>query len=1090
MENNMTPLSHTDRVTAFNNPGFDLSLFEMWATLIARGTIVVLPKGVATDPSRLPAFLTDTRASVMIIPTALFNVIASTAPNAFRALRHVITAGEAANPRALRSVLEKEPPGNLCNGYGPTEGTTLTTMYRVTLPDCLEDRISIGQPIGNAIFYLLDDNLEPIEESGMHGDGINQDSWTTSAVAIHSDGRQLRGEVARDGRHAHPDRLSRESFDQNSSYKIGQWPSFEKTLCQYGVYRLPQEEIQVRWKSTELRSLFLCLSYSLYSVYDPNSDHRRKGVYKKDTDALRTKNTTLLTLIQALLNYEEEDAFDLVRQIRSCDNLEDVAQSILGQGRGSTAGPDDTAASGDEALTQTDQFESELAGKMSELVLDGSRKFIGGTSNLIFLPPGSELNEFRSSLGAQELDQGHGDYSVTRWTRVTQDERLISHLMTMYFTWHYPFFTTLSKDLFYRDYIRGVPSQYCSTLLVNAMLALGCHFSSWEGAREDPENSATAGDHFFKEAKRLFFENDEHANAKLCTVQALALLSVREAGCGRESKGWVYSGMSFRMAFDLGLNFDSTRLGARDLGEEEVDARRITFWGCFLFDKCWSNYLGRQPQLAGSSISVPKVDILPNEEAELWSPYMDTGVGREHTQPSRIRAVASQIFRLCEINGDLLVFFYDPTPKEKPTTKQAELKKLSDLHTRLEAWKKDLPKELRPQEGQLPQALLMHMFYQLLLIHLYRPFLKYSKVNSPLPQHVSPRKLCTQAASAISKLLRMYKRTYGFKQICNIAVYIAHTALTVHLLNLPEKNAQRDVIHGLRHLEEMGESWLCARRTLRILEISANKWHVELPAEATATFEQTHAKWGSWGSWDQAISPPPSEESPPAPTMHYPVADPSSALYPQAGRPMGSHEHGGPVMQSPPTSVGSMGFSHTTGPPIPPSVSAVRAAQRSLNVQLAQGATRLPEPTYLRPVTNAYNQFQPVPVAQQEVWYAPDEEQIRAFTTGQNIPATTTSSPVTPFDGPENLVEESQDWWSRESSAMTFGMDHWAPGWNPGMTGREPDMRFGNQYANVGQTSGAENSSRPTPTMRFGVGAPPGSANPEQHPGISGYSGV
>ncbi|CAK43164.1 uncharacterized protein An18g02340, partial [Aspergillus niger] len=161
---------------------------------------------------------------------------------------------------------------------------------------------------------------------------------------------------------------------------------------------------------------------------------------------------------------------------------------------------------------------------------------------------------------------------------------------------------------------------------------------------------------------------------------------------------------------------------------------------------------------------------------------------------------------------------------------------------------------------------------------------------------------------------------------------------------------------------------------------------------------------------------------------------------------------------------------------------------RSLNVQLAQGATRLPEPTYLRPVTNAYNQFQPVPVAQQEVWYGPDEEQIRAFTTGQNIPATTTSSPITPFDGPENLVEESQDWWSREPSAMTFGMDHWVPGWNPSISGRESDMRFGNHYANVGQTSGAENSSRPTPAMRFG--APPGSANPGQHPDMPGYTGV
>lgn len=307
-------------------------------------------------------------------------------------------------------------------------------------------------------------------------------------------------------------------------------------------------------------------------------------MYKKDTDTLRTKNTTLLTLIQALLNYEEEDAFELVRQIRSCDSLEEVAQSIMGEGKVSTAAEGDTIPN-DEGSVQTDQFESELAGKMSELMLNGSRKFIGGTSNLIFLPPGSELNEFNPADGIHNDFDQTNDRSITRWTRVTDDEQLISHLMTMYFTWHYPFFTTLSKDLFYRDYVRGVSSQYCSSLLVNAMLALGCHFSSWQGGREDPRNSATAGDHFFREARRLILENDEHLNAKLCTVQALALMSVREAGCGREGKGWVYSGMSFRMALDLGLNVDSTSLGTRNLNDEEVDARRVTFWGCFLFDK-------------------------------------------------------------------------------------------------------------------------------------------------------------------------------------------------------------------------------------------------------------------------------------------------------------------------------------------------------------------------------------------------------------------------------------------------------------------------------------------------------------------------
>lgn len=327
------------------------------------------------------------------------------------------------------------------------------------------------------------------------------------------------------------------------------------------------------------------LADRISGVYDPNSDHRRKGVYKKDTDTLRTRNTTLQTLIQAILNYDEADAFELVRQIRSCDDLEDVATSVIAQEKG--AASTDQAAKGsasNESATEIDQFESELAGKMSELMLDGSRKFIGGTSNLIFLPPGSELQESASISNGLAFDTDGQTNSVIRWTRVTEDDSLISHLMTMYFTWHYPFFTILSKNLFYRDYIRGASSSYCSELLVNAMLALGCHFSSWQGSFDNLRDLATAGNHFFREAKRLVLENDEHENSKLCTVQAFALMSVREAGCGREGKGWVYSGLSFRMAFDLGLNLDSANL-SNNLSDEEIDARRITFWGCYLIDK-------------------------------------------------------------------------------------------------------------------------------------------------------------------------------------------------------------------------------------------------------------------------------------------------------------------------------------------------------------------------------------------------------------------------------------------------------------------------------------------------------------------------
>jgi hypothetical protein len=55
----------------------------------------------------------------------------------------------------------------------------------------------------------------------------------------------------------------------------------------------------------------------------------------------------------------------------------------------------------------------------------------------------------------------------------------------------------------------------------------------------------------------------------------------------------------------------------------------------------------------------------------------------------------------------VLVFFYHPAELEKHQPKQSELKKLSDVHTRLEAWKDKLPKELIAKEGQLPQVLVM-----------------------------------------------------------------------------------------------------------------------------------------------------------------------------------------------------------------------------------------------------------------------------------------------------------------------------------------------------------------------------------------------
>ncbi|KAK8090875.1 hypothetical protein PG994_000380 [Apiospora phragmitis] len=601
-----------------------------------------------------------------------------------------------------------------------------------------------------------------------------------------------------------------------------------------------------------LPSCAACSSvYGTECVYDPNSDHRRKGVYREKIDSMKAQSSTLQILIEAILNADEEDVPEIVKKIRTCDSLDMVAESILKQEYGNTDEVNPTEE--DYTVGMPIEGERELARKMGELRLEnGSVRFIGGTSHLIYLGNPTAHNP---EPEPQDSNASSED-PITSWSDVTKDRELVVHLMNMYFNWHYPYFATLSKNLFYQDFFRGKPkgiphkTTYCSSLLVNAMLALGCHFTDVDGAFANSGDSWTKGDHFFAECKRLIVENDEYEKPRLTTVQALALMSVREAGCGREAKGWVYSGMSFRMAQDLGLNLDIGGISTDNerLEDQEVDARRITFWGCFLFDKCWSNYLGRLPQLPKNSYNVPKYDVFPDEDAEDWSPYTDAGSDETSRQPSRTRAIGLQLSKLCEISSDLLLFFYHPSHIGRSSGKSVELKKLSELHRRLEDWRKELPKELEPKEGQLPNAILMHMFFHLQYIHLFRPFLKYAPNASPLPPHVSPRRICTANAGAISKLMRLYKKLYNLRQICNIAVYMLHSACTIHLLNLPEKTAKRDITHGIKHLEEIAEDWLCGRRTLNILSVLVRKWNVELPEEAAHSLQRADERWGTFST--------------------------------------------------------------------------------------------------------------------------------------------------------------------------------------------------------------------------------------------------
>lgn len=66
---------------------------------------------------------------------------------------------------------------------------------------------------------------------------------------------------------------------------------------------------------------------------------------------------------------------------------------------------------------------------------------------------------------------------------------------------------------------------------------------------------------------------------RLTTIQALGLMSVREAGCGRDYESRFYAGQSTRLALEMGLHL------VRDSEDVENAVRSATFWGAFSLDQ-------------------------------------------------------------------------------------------------------------------------------------------------------------------------------------------------------------------------------------------------------------------------------------------------------------------------------------------------------------------------------------------------------------------------------------------------------------------------------------------------------------------------
>ncbi|GAB1202996.1 hypothetical protein APSETT445_001621 [Aspergillus pseudonomiae] len=241
--------------------------------------------------------------------------------------------------------------------------------------------------------------------------------------------------------------------------------------------------------------------------------------------------------------------------------------------------------SGDEDEAEKDVIE-QISNRIGTLKIagDGHLRFYGATSNLNLVDVSATQQRQRPDARTVR----HDGQDILNHLRVGQpvDQALEDHLVELYFTWQNTSTYVVDRDMYmiarskWRNEYDDTP--FYSEVLTNAMCAIGSAFE----ARYHPTfiTFPKSLSEFFADRAKALLEIELDSPC-VATVQALVILSCHEGSANRDARGWLYSGMSTRLAFDLGLHIDMTPYVEKgEIGAFEADVRRIAFWGSYTAD--------------------------------------------------------------------------------------------------------------------------------------------------------------------------------------------------------------------------------------------------------------------------------------------------------------------------------------------------------------------------------------------------------------------------------------------------------------------------------------------------------------------------
>ena len=176
-------VTESDTFVLFADLTFDAATFEIWGALLncARLFIPTDRLEIFSDSLKFKEMISNNQVTVILLTKTIFDQLYHSDQTIFSPLNYLLIGGEALNKTIIEKLSSSQhKPTNLINAYGPTENTTISTIYQINYESLKKYKtVPIGKSISNRIAFALDvnENLLPpgiVGELYVGGEGLSK----------------------------------------------------------------------------------------------------------------------------------------------------------------------------------------------------------------------------------------------------------------------------------------------------------------------------------------------------------------------------------------------------------------------------------------------------------------------------------------------------------------------------------------------------------------------------------------------------------------------------------------------------------------------------------------------------------------------------------------------------------------------------------------------------------------------------------------------------------------------------------------------------------------------------------------------------